>query len=112
MQTLLKTNPGLSSRFARSFRFPNFTTTELCQIFDILAEKNHYHVTDEVRNALEKQLAAHVASSDEHFGNGRLVRNIFESAMRQLANRVVEEHELTSALLTTFEVEDLQGTVS
>lgn len=109
MQKLLRSNPGLTSRFSRSFCFPDYSTEELCKIFDILAEKNHYQVPAEVRQALVRRLDTHVANKDEHFGNGRLVRNIFETAMRQLANRVVEVQELTPELLTTFTVEDLQA---
>ncbi len=44
---------------------------------------------------------------DEHFGNGRLVRNLFENAIRQLANRIVAVAPLTRELLTTFESDDI-----
>jgi len=48
-----------------------------------------------------------LASRDEHFGNGRLVRNVFEAAIRRLANRIVTVAELTEELLTTFAPEDV-----
>ena len=49
-----------------------------------------------------------VTSKDEHFGNGRLVRNIFEKAIRNLADRVVNVPELTPELLTTFQPDDIE----
>ena len=47
-------------------------------------------------------------SKDEHFGNGRLVRNVFEKAIRNLADRVVNVPELTPELLTTFQPDDIE----
>jgi len=45
MKQLLKTNPGLSSRFSRSFNFLDYSAEELVNIFKILADRNHYVIT-------------------------------------------------------------------
>jgi hypothetical protein len=37
-----------------------------------------------------------------------MVRNAFEKAMRRLADRVVNETEVTAELLTTFEISDVE----
>ena len=108
MKQLLQSNPGLSSRFARSFPFPDYSAGELSQIFSVLAEKNHYCVCDSVQQKLEAILDSAVTSKDEHFGNGRLVRNVFEKAIRNLADRVVNVPELTPELLTTFQPDDIE----
>ena len=108
MKQLLQSNPGLSSRFARSFPFPDYSAGELSRIFSMLAEKNHYSVCDSVQQKLEAILDSAVTSKDEHFGNGRLVRNIFEKAIRNLADRVVNVPELTPELLTTFQPDDIE----
>ena len=108
MKQLLQSNPGLSSRFARSFPFPDYSAGELSRIFSMLAEKNHYSVCDSVQQKLEAILDSAVTSKDEHFGNGRLVRNVFEKAIRNLADRVVNVPELTPELLTTFQPDDIE----
>ena len=108
MNRLLESNPGLSSRFARTFDFPDYSPEELCEIFQMLAANNHYKVTDDVREKLLSHLATASQNKDEHFGNGRLVRNLFENAMRRLADRVVDVVELTPELLTTFQPSDLE----
>ena len=108
MKQLLQSNPGLSSRFARSFPFPDYSSGELSRIFSVLAEKNHYCVCDSVQQKLEAILDSAVKSKDEHFGNGRLVRNVFEKAIRNLADRVVNVPELTPKLLTTFQPDDIE----
>ena len=108
MKQLLQSNPELSSRFARSFGFPDYSAGELSRIFSVLAEKNHYRVCASVQQKLEAILDSAVKSKDEHFGNGRLVRNLFEKAIRNLADRVVNVPELTPELLTTFQPDDIE----
>ena len=107
MKRLLQTNPGLSSRFSRSYNFADYSAAELVDIFEILADKNHYVITSDLRNRLLDIAGTAIETKDEHFGNGRLMRNVFEGAIRRLADRVVDVKELTPELLTTFEVSDL-----
>jgi hypothetical protein len=44
---------------------------------------------------------------DERFGNARLVRNVFETAIRRLANRIAGVASLTKEMLTTLEPHDV-----
>jgi SpoVK/Ycf46/Vps4 family AAA+-type ATPase len=108
MIRMLQSNPGLSSRFSRTFGFPDYAPAELVEIFHLLADKNHYNVTPDVHARLMDQITLACKNKDEHFGNGRLVRNVFEHAIRRLADRVVDVADLTPELLTTFEVTDLE----
>ena len=107
MKRLLLTNPGLSSRFNRTIAFPDYTPEELVGIFEIFANQNHYVIRDNVRQQIMDIATSTSRSRDEHFGNGRLMRNVFENAMRNLADRVVDVAQLTPDLLTTFEAEDI-----
>ena len=107
MDTLLKSNPGLSSRFSRHCLFSDYNVSELCQIFDRIAGESHYQMTAEFRDGLADQIQQQVDGKDEHFGNGRMVRNQFEDAIRNLANRVVSVADLTPDVISTFHVDDL-----
>ena len=108
MERLLKSNPGLSSRFNRQLTFPDYTTVELGRLFQQLCEQSRYTMTTACRAKLAQGFYALLANRDEHFGNGRLVRNTFESATRRLANRIVGIAPLTHELLTQFEVDDIE----
>ena len=107
MERLLATNPGLASRFQRTFVFPDFTIVELCRIFQTLCENNRYVLSHETRARLILGFAHLLECRDEHFGNGRLVRNVFEHAIRRLANRVADIAPLTKDLLTRLEPGDI-----
>lgn len=108
MERLLASNPGLSSRFNRTFAFPDYAVVELCRIFHSLCEKNHYVLPAETRARLLLGFEHLLAERDEHFGNGRLMRNVFEQAIRRLANRVADIVPLTTELLTRMEPGDIQ----
>lgn len=112
MTALLRSNPGLLSRFSRRCHFPDYDTDELCAIFEKIAEQNHYQTTDVFRKQLTAEIQRQVDTKDDHFGNGRMVRNLFENAIRNLANRVVQATDLTPDLLSTFQPQDLGYTAA
>jgi SpoVK/Ycf46/Vps4 family AAA+-type ATPase len=107
MKRLLATNPGLASRFQRTFDFPDYTVAELCRIVQLFCDKNRYVLPPDTRARLILGFAYLLKFRDEHFGNGRLVRNVFEQAIRRLANRVADIAPLTQELLTRLEPCDI-----
>jgi hypothetical protein len=107
MAQLLRTNPGLSSRFSRTFPFPDYTVRELGQIFQTMCDRDSYQLPAGTRARLLVGFAYLRARRDEHFGNGRLARNVFERSIRRLANRLAAASPLTRELLTTLEPEDV-----
>lgn len=110
MDTLLECNPGLSSRFATQMTFPDYTPGELGRIFQTFCDKNHYQVPGATQAKLLLGLKHLYDLRDEHFGNARLVRNVFERAIRRLANRIAAVAPLTHELLTVLEATDIEMT--
>jgi hypothetical protein len=107
LERLLRSNPGLSSRFSRNFLFPDYSAPELGRIFESLCRQNRYTLPAGTRAKLLLGFHYLLACRDEHFGNGRLARNVFEQAISRLANRITGVLPLTRALLTTLEPEDI-----
>ena len=99
MDRLLKSNPGLSSRFQRTFSFPDYSAKELLEIFRLICKNNHYRLTAETKQRLFTSFQHLIDDKDQHFGNGRLARNIFEQAIRRQATRLVNIAPLTRKLL-------------
>jgi AAA+ superfamily predicted ATPase len=107
MERLLRTNPGLSSRFSRQFSFPDHSAGELLAIFDSLCQSNRYVLPVPTRVKLLLGFQHLLDRRDERFGNGRLARNTFERAINRLANRIAAVLPLTRELLTTLQPDDV-----
>jgi hypothetical protein len=45
---------------------------------------------------------------DQHFGNGRAVRNLFEHAIRHMANRIADIRELSQDELMRLDTADIE----
>jgi SpoVK/Ycf46/Vps4 family AAA+-type ATPase len=107
MDDLLKANPGLSSRFSRTLQFEDYQPTDLGRIFERLCNANQYTLPAEVRAKLLVAFDWLHTNRDEHFGNGRLVRNTFEESIRRLSNRIAGVTPITKRLLTVLHEEDI-----
>lgn len=107
MEQLLAANPGLSSRFSRRLEFPDYSATELSRIFQVMCEQNHYTLPAMSRLKLLLGFQYRLDQRDESFGNGRLSRNVFEQAIRRLANRIADIVPVTAELLTRIEPDDI-----
>jgi hypothetical protein len=110
MQKLLESNPGLSSRFSRQLRFDDYSPLELARIFGAMCEKNHYRLSAETRVRIIHGLAELHRRRDRHFGNGRAARNVFEHAIRRMANRIADIEELCADRLTRLDAADIEFT--
>jgi SpoVK/Ycf46/Vps4 family AAA+-type ATPase len=109
MLRFLDSNPGLASRFGRRFVFDDFSPAELEQIFLRFTGETGMNLTDSALGRLRVYLTAVWQNRDTHFGNGRLVRNLFEQTLEKQANRLAPLAELSAELLSTIEPDDLPG---
>jgi hypothetical protein len=100
METFIESNPGLRSRFTRFIDFPDYTPDELTTIFSRLAEEEGYTATDGVMDAVRRKLTEAYATRTDTFGNGRLVRNLFERTLTAQANRLASAKPTREQLCT------------
>ena len=108
MDDLLKSNPGLSSRFNRVLAFDDYSPLELARIFAFLCEKNHYKLAAATRAKLMLGVTELHRRRDKHFGNGRAARNLFEHAVRRMANRIADVAKLDQEQLMLLEEADIE----
>ena len=109
METFMRTNPGLSSRFPKTIRFEDYSLTELVEIFRYTLTSRGYRIDaeddiieDTIRSAMEKT---------RDFGNARGVRNLCDEAVVRQTNRIGGDglRELSDEELMTITAEDIRG---
>ena len=88
MESFVESNPGLRSRFTRFIDFPDYTPDELTTIFTRLAEEEGYKLGDGVADAVSSKMLDAYNVRTSTFGNGRMVRNLFEKTLTAQANRL------------------------
>ena len=87
MQDFLELNEGLKSRIPYWIDFPDYSTDELTDIFNLMIKEKGLSATDDAIKA------AHYIFEkirfQENFGNGRYVRNLIEHAIQNQSVRLL-----------------------
>lgn len=106
METFMKSNPGLSSRFPLVIEFPDYTSEQLSLMTEVMAKGRGFVVAEEVKTALIEYYDKKQIPGKNDSGNGRLVRNTIEEAVRNQSIRIVENPELAIEELNRLTLED------
>jgi len=76
MESFLKANPGLSSRFDKTLRFADYSPTELEDIGLSMMEKQGYKLSPKAKGLMHTLMVEMYNKRDKYFGNARDVRKI------------------------------------
>lgn len=110
MNTFIRSNPGLKDRFNWTFEFEDYSAQELLDIFVSFAEKQKYVLQEDAKNALMEHFTAVIELKDDHFGNGRYVRNLFEKTVMEQSNRIgINIDKIRQEDLSILTVGDVSG---
>lgn len=107
MKRFVESNPGLQSRFTRYIDFPDYSSDELFDIFKMRMGKYSYKLDADAEQYLRKDLANTVAHKSRNFGNARYVRNLFEKAITNQANRLANKKDVTPEELSQITLSDI-----
>ena len=99
MATFLTANSGLQSRFPNIIEFPDYSGEELTEIAQINATSRGYRLSEDAKAALLDYFCVVQAMDDRSSGNGRLARNVIESAILAQSRRVLDQSDAALDLL-------------
>lgn len=88
MSNFLESNPGLKSRFNKTFIFHNYKSEELLAILKKYINENGYELDSIAEPKVGVIIDSALNSSDHTFGNARFIRNLFEKIIQNQANRI------------------------
>ena len=107
MEDFLESNPGLKSRFNKSIVFEDYSKEELFEIFESFCKTNDMLLTDNAKNHLLHYLGELCEHKPDNFANGREMRNLFEAALSNQANRLASLPDISDQELNEIKIEDL-----
>ena len=115
MESFLKANPGLSSRFDKILHFPDYSPEELLQIGQVAFAEKGYSLTPKADRLLADKLALLYSRRDRYFGNARVVRGIVNEAVKRQNLRLAglkrgERKKQEEFLILPVDIENLQET--
>ncbi|WP_320674886.1 AAA family ATPase [Prochlorococcus sp. MIT 1341] len=91
MESFLKSNPGLKSRFSTYISFPNYTEDELLKILIKKAFQSGYILSKDSKPIIDQIIKIHMANKKENNGNARSMRNLLDLAIKKQAFRLMQK---------------------
>lgn len=93
MMKFLDNNPGLRSRIGKIISFPDYSESELLEIFISMSRVYHYETSSEGLQRIEEWARSSLEDAElqgrtRYFGNAREIRNLFERAVSAQASRL------------------------
>ncbi len=108
MGAFLDSNPGLRSRFSKQFEFPDYSASELLEIFERMCSSNNYTLSEDARVLASQIFMRMVANKGKDFGNARDVRNYFERVVSKQATRIVNMKSPSKEEVQQLIIDDLK----
>ena len=107
MQNFIESNPGFKARFKKQLRFNDYTGGQLMEVFLSLCKKNQYNLSQGAQRMLVEYFDDLYEHRDKNFGNGRDVRNLFETIVTKQSVRVAGLSNPDNHTITEIREEDL-----
>jgi len=98
MNSFLKMNPGLQSRFDRSFAFDDYSADELLRIAEMMLAKHDLYLSSDSREYLAEYIGYLHQFRDKYFGNARVIRKLTDDLMTQQNLRLAATEKDESAI--------------
>lgn len=108
MKLLIESNSGLRSRFNHWFDFKDYTSVELMHIFNKMLKKGGYSLRGKLAEKIQGFFKKQISIKGSESGNGRLVRNTYESIIRIQASRIAQLTNPSKEELEEIKAEDLE----
>lgn len=107
METFLRSNPGLRSRFQHQIDFRDYTADEMNAIFHDFCRQYAYVLERSAKDKLTALLRSIKGVEQSRFGNARGVRNLFEKTIARQATRLMDVATLSPTAMKKIMAADI-----
>ncbi|MBO4718781.1 MAG: AAA family ATPase [Prevotella sp.] len=88
MEEFMQINLGLASRFTHKLQIDDYNEDELLAIYKGMAQKDQYTLSQEAEFKLLDKIYRMVVNKNANWGNAREMRNLLDSTIQKLSERV------------------------
>jgi SpoVK/Ycf46/Vps4 family AAA+-type ATPase len=107
IEALLKSNPGLKSRFKKFLHFPNYTPDQIVEIILKRVKQYDYTIMPIGISSLKEYIQNHPIS-----GNGRFAENLVDELLQIQAARIMEQADLDEEEFSVINEKDVEEVLS
>ena len=104
MKGFIGANPGLESRFTRYIHFEDYKPDDLFLIFKKLCVTEDFELDENASRHAHEMLVTLYGQRDQNFGNGRVVRNIFDAVKEAQAERLSQDHKSSASVIQAADI--------
>ncbi len=110
METFLRMNPGLKSRFDKTLYFKDYNPEILYDITKSMIAMEELNPDKEAEEHLKKYITELYKKRDKYFGNARTMRKLAEESIRKQNLRMasMKKSERTKKIITTLTLKDIK----
>jgi SpoVK/Ycf46/Vps4 family AAA+-type ATPase len=110
MKNFIASNPGLKSRFDRTYTFNDYSAEQLFAIALAQLEREGLQPDEEAHTYLQKYIDNMYEYRDKYFGNAREIRKLIEKTIQNqhLRLSILSKGDRTKHVLDTISIEDLK----
>ncbi len=110
MGQFIQTNPGLMSRFDKSFDFKDYSDEELLLITKMLFDQEELKMDEKAENHIKDYIEKLLENKHKYFGNARTIRKIVQEAIKRQNLRMADipPNDRTWLLIHTVELQDVE----
>jgi len=111
METFLRANPGLNSRFDKTLKFEDYTPQQLEDIAIKMFDDEGYKISGKPLVALQTHMLSIFQKRDKFFGNARTVRKLVMDIIKNQNLRIADTplSERKKNMTNSISVEDVIG---
>ena len=107
MRHFIDSNPGLASRFTKTFDFPSYSPAELFEIFKRMAARQQFNLPQDFEAKLKPWIESRAKAQD--WANAREMRTLLEKTREAQALRVAKDASADVSVVTIEDVVHATG---
>lgn len=109
MLSFIHSNPGLESRFDKTYEFEDFSSEELLSIFKLMLSKEALTLSKEAENQVSTYIEELCANRTRYFGNARAMRKLVGQAVKKQNLRMADipATQRTEAMIHALILDDV-----